>query len=123
MEVNGQLHTLVVLPPGDGAAGTHRIGVWVGPRADLDFMEKRKISFPWPRIEKQAVSIPAPLHNDAFLYVCPYIGKASLLKTGFILLYGVWGRSKSDDPEVNLKTFVVFPPFVQHNGRAGTQRH
>jgi hypothetical protein len=30
-------------PPGEGAHGTHWIGGWMGPRACLDVMEKRKI--------------------------------------------------------------------------------
>jgi len=37
MEVSGQLHCTL---------GTHWIGGWVGPRADLDAVVKRKI--PWP---------------------------------------------------------------------------
>jgi hypothetical protein len=35
MEVGGQYHGLVALPPGKGP-GTHFIGGWVGPRAGLD---------------------------------------------------------------------------------------
>jgi len=29
-------------------SGTHWAGGWVGPRADLDILEKRKIPCPWP---------------------------------------------------------------------------
>jgi hypothetical protein len=39
MEVSGQLHT----PTREGAPGTHWIGGWVGPRAGLDMVSKRKI--------------------------------------------------------------------------------
>jgi hypothetical protein len=39
MEVSGQLHP-------QGAPGTHWIGGWVGPRATLDAVVKRKIPSP-----------------------------------------------------------------------------
>jgi hypothetical protein len=42
MDVSGQLHTPAALNPGEGVPGTHRIGTWVGPRASLDAVEKRK---------------------------------------------------------------------------------
>jgi hypothetical protein len=50
MEVSGQLHAPAALPPGERAPGTPCIGGWVGPRAGLDDMEKRKI-FPLPGLE------------------------------------------------------------------------
>jgi hypothetical protein len=43
MEVSGQLHALAALPPGERAPGIHWIGGWVGPRAILDTVVKRKI--------------------------------------------------------------------------------
>jgi hypothetical protein len=43
MEVSGQIHAPAALPPEKGAPGTHRIGGWVGPRAVLDAVVKRKI--------------------------------------------------------------------------------
>jgi hypothetical protein len=46
MEVSGQLHAPASLPPGKD---THWIGGWVGPRAVLDTVVKRKI--PNPRQE------------------------------------------------------------------------
>jgi hypothetical protein len=49
MEVSGQLHTPATLPPGKEPPGTHWIGGWVGPRAVLDAVVKRKI--PSPRRE------------------------------------------------------------------------
>jgi hypothetical protein len=49
MEVSGQLHTPAALLPGKEPPGTHWIGGWVGPRAGLDAMVKRKI--PRPRRE------------------------------------------------------------------------
>jgi len=36
IEVSGQLRTTAILHPGKKAHGTHWIGGWVGPRADLD---------------------------------------------------------------------------------------
>jgi len=49
MEVNGHLHTLVTLPTGERASGTHWIEGWVGFIAVLDAAVKRKI--PSPRRE------------------------------------------------------------------------
>jgi len=49
MEVSDQLHAPAALPPGKEPPGTHWIGGWVGPRAVLDAVEKRKI--PSPRRE------------------------------------------------------------------------
>jgi hypothetical protein len=43
MQVSDQLHVPVALPPGR-APGTHWIGDWVGLKAGLDAVEKRKIS-------------------------------------------------------------------------------
>jgi hypothetical protein len=40
--------------PGKRATGTHLIGGWVGPRADLDTVEKRTI-LPLPGIESLGV--------------------------------------------------------------------
>jgi hypothetical protein len=42
MEVSGQLHASVALPPRERAPGTHWIGGWMGPRAGLDTVSKRK---------------------------------------------------------------------------------
>jgi hypothetical protein len=49
MDVSGQLHAPAALPPRERAPGTHWIGGWVGPRAILDAVVKRKI--PSPRRE------------------------------------------------------------------------
>jgi hypothetical protein len=46
MEVSAQLHAPAALPPGKRAPGTHLIGGWVGPRAVLDAVVKRKIPSP-----------------------------------------------------------------------------
>jgi hypothetical protein len=49
MQVSGQLHAPAALPPRERAPGTHWIGGWVGPRAILDAVVKRRI--PSPRRE------------------------------------------------------------------------
>jgi hypothetical protein len=43
MAVSGQLHAPAALPPRERAPVTHWIGNWVGPRAVLDAVVKRKI--------------------------------------------------------------------------------
>jgi hypothetical protein len=49
MEVSGQLHVLAVLSPKERAPGTHWIGGWMGPKAVLKAVVKKKI--PSPRQE------------------------------------------------------------------------
>jgi hypothetical protein len=49
MEVSGHLHAPAALPPMERATGTHWMGDWVGPRAGLDTVSKRKV--PSPRRE------------------------------------------------------------------------
>jgi hypothetical protein len=46
MQVSGQLHALAALPPGKEPLDTHWIRGWVGPRAVLDMVVKRKIPSP-----------------------------------------------------------------------------
>jgi hypothetical protein len=41
--VSGQLHAPVALRPGERAPCTHWIGDWVGSRAGVDDVEKRKL--------------------------------------------------------------------------------
>jgi hypothetical protein len=48
MEESDQLHATAALPPGKGI---HWIGGWVGSRAVLDAVVKRKIPIPQPGIE------------------------------------------------------------------------
>jgi hypothetical protein len=52
MEVSGQLHAPAALLPMERAPGTNWIGGWVGPRAVLDEVVKRKI--PSPRRESNS---------------------------------------------------------------------
>jgi hypothetical protein len=40
--MSGQLHAPAALAPGERSRGTHWIGGWVDPRADMDDVEKRK---------------------------------------------------------------------------------
>jgi len=42
VEVNGQLRTTTALPPGKVLPGTRYIGGWMGSRASLDAVAKRK---------------------------------------------------------------------------------
>jgi hypothetical protein len=46
MEVSGQLYAPAALPPGKETPGTHWIVDWVGPRAALETVVKRKIPSP-----------------------------------------------------------------------------
>jgi hypothetical protein len=46
MEVSGQLHAPAALPPGEKAPSIYWIGGWVGPKAVLDAVVKRKIPSP-----------------------------------------------------------------------------
>jgi hypothetical protein len=43
MEESGHLHAPISLPP---TPGTHRIGVWMGPKALVNTAVKRKVSDP-----------------------------------------------------------------------------
>jgi hypothetical protein len=46
MEVIGQLHAPAALPPKERDPRTHWIAGWVGPRAGLDAVVKRKLPSP-----------------------------------------------------------------------------
>jgi hypothetical protein len=46
MEVSGQLPALAAVLLKETAPGTHCIGGWLSPRAGLDIVDKRKISYP-----------------------------------------------------------------------------
>jgi hypothetical protein len=46
MEASGQFHVPAALPPEKEPLVTHWIGGWVGPRAGLDAVMKRKIPNP-----------------------------------------------------------------------------
>jgi hypothetical protein len=68
MEASSQLHTPAALPLGKQPLNTHWTGDWVGPRANLDILEKRKI-FPLPGIEHRLSSpllheLRHPTSND-----------------------------------------------------------
>lgn len=40
MEVSGELHAPIALPPGETATDDHCIGGWLGHRVDLDAVKK-----------------------------------------------------------------------------------
>jgi hypothetical protein len=80
MEVSGQLHASAALPPpsGETVPGIHCIGGWLDPRAGLDLMEKKEVSFPcrkWNRDSSVAHSIA-------------YLGSVSLMNPNYTK-YGV----------------------------------
>jgi hypothetical protein len=50
MEVSGHLHDPGRFSPRERASGTHWIGGWVGSRAGLDAVVKRKIPSPYGKI-------------------------------------------------------------------------
>jgi hypothetical protein len=68
--VSGQLHAPAALPPGERATGTHWIGGWVGPRAGLDAVEKRKF-LTLPGLELRPLCRPA---RSQSLYRLRYSG-------------------------------------------------
>jgi hypothetical protein len=60
MEVSGQLHTPAALPPGERGPRTNWIGGWVGPRADLDAVAKRKKKSPITALATDSRSVLGP---------------------------------------------------------------
>jgi len=58
MEMSIYPHTLVALHLRNNPH-THGIGGWVGPRADLDILEKKNIAY--PSVQSTAVTIVTPL--------------------------------------------------------------
>jgi hypothetical protein len=72
MEVSGQLHALAALPPRDKAPGTHWIGGWLGSRAVLDAVVKRKIPSPRPESNPRTSIIqPVAQRYEKILLHCP----------------------------------------------------
>jgi hypothetical protein len=59
MEVSGQLHIPAVLTPGKELADTHRIVGWVGSRAILDAVVKRKIHSPLRESNPRTPIVPS----------------------------------------------------------------
>jgi hypothetical protein len=57
--MNFQLHVPGRFTPGGRARGIRLIGDWMGPRADLDDVEKKIIIFPGPEIRPLRLSKPA----------------------------------------------------------------
>jgi hypothetical protein len=58
MEMSGHLHDPAALPPGKEHPWTHSIEVWVGPRAGLDDVEKKKF-LNLPELELRPLGHPA----------------------------------------------------------------
>jgi hypothetical protein len=70
MEVSRPVHALADLPLGKEASGTHWTGVWVGLRASLDNLERRKI-LPLPGLELRP---PPAMQPAASRYDCASLG-------------------------------------------------
>jgi hypothetical protein len=70
LEVSGQLHAPAALPTGERVCGIRWRGGWVGPRAGLDDMEKRKF-LTLPGLELWPLSHPA---RSQLLYQLRYPG-------------------------------------------------
>jgi hypothetical protein len=68
--MSGQLQAQAALPPGERAPGNHWIGGWVGPRAGLDDVKKRKF-LTLPGLEFRLLGRPA--HSQS-LYRLRYPG-------------------------------------------------
>jgi hypothetical protein len=65
MEVSGQLHDSVALPPAERDPGSHWIRCWVGSRTDLDAVAKGKNSFqPLLGIEPRLSSLYFGQYSD-----------------------------------------------------------
>jgi hypothetical protein len=113
MEVSGQLHAPAALSPREGAPGTHCIGGWVGPRAVLDAVVKRKIPSPrWESNRRTPIvqpvaqrytdwAITAPLHDCTGLkfyfqypFVVRFVKKKKLMKPNMTRLLA--GRRRFD---------------------------
>jgi hypothetical protein len=58
MEVSGQLHILTALLPEEKVPGIQWIKGWVGHRASLDMVAKRKNPFPAPAGNQTLVMQP-----------------------------------------------------------------
>jgi hypothetical protein len=68
MEVNCQFHALAALISGEISPGTHCTGGWVGPKTNLDAMEKRKIFGPCRESNSNSSAIQ-PVQN-----ICQNVG-------------------------------------------------
>jgi len=103
MEVRGQLHAPAALPPGEEPPGTQLIEGWVGPRAILDAVVKRKIPSSrrksdtgTPRkINLRTVStdsgVPLVMHIDSHsAEVCRYLSCLSVCLHEISPRYETW---------------------------------
>jgi hypothetical protein len=61
IEVSGLLHAQAVTP-GERILSTYSTGGWMGPRASLDAVEKRKISYPCQELNSSSSAIQPAAH-------------------------------------------------------------
>jgi hypothetical protein len=95
MGAETQLHSLTLvlyggkcLTPGSGRfitgkePGTNWIGGWEGPRADLDVLETRKISFPYRHLKPEPSSpVAVPTALPGWKSFNTYIKKREMVQT------------------------------------------
>jgi hypothetical protein len=63
MVVSGQLHAPAALPPMEIDPGTYWIGGWMGPRAVLDAVVKRKIPSPHRESNRRTLIVQPVTHR------------------------------------------------------------
>jgi hypothetical protein len=72
LEVSGQLHAPAALALGKEPSDTHWIGGWVGPRAGLDDVEKRKfLTLPGLELDPSVVQPVASRYTDYSILALP----------------------------------------------------
>jgi hypothetical protein len=86
--------------PEETASGTHWIGSWVGPRAGMEAVEERKVSFPCPELNHgrpapspslYGLSYPDPLVIDDMVILRWILEKCCwLMWVDFVHLVGIW---------------------------------
>jgi hypothetical protein len=133
--VSGHLHGPVTLIPGKQPSGTHWIGGWVGPRADLDDVEKRKF-LTLPGLELRLLGRPArsqslcqsrypgscnfpiPYLNSCTCYVSS-LGLNNVTHTNF---YHPKATEPSDRVIRIPASYSVGPDLVSRSGRTRSRR-
>jgi hypothetical protein len=82
LEVSGQFHAQAALPPGKEPPHTHWIGGWVGPKPNLEDMEKWKF-LPPPGLELWHLGRPD--HSQSLCYLASQ--NTEQVKWGKIFIY------------------------------------
>jgi hypothetical protein len=98
--------------PWERALDTHWIGGWVGPRASLDTVEKRKVSYSCKQ------SNPGYPTHSLLPYWLSCLGSHSSKRTFSILQY--WRKTVSNEHLISLTYFLVLSRslmtlYIHHN--------